>query len=136
MTEVFAKARELGEALLRSDEYATMKAVEERAMRNERAATTMSAYLEHRRILEEIMASESPDVAAMSEHSTIMEGLQREMKEIDDVVELTNARAGFSNLIAQVNQVLKFIVTGEMDQPEEENCGGSCASCGRCHTLH
>ena len=43
-------------------------------------------------------------------------------------------------IVDQVNQVLRFIVTGETaegDTEEEGGCGGSCASCGGgCHHLH
>ena len=47
---------------------------------------------------------------------------------IDDIVELNRARNEFTELINQVNQVLQFIVTGNME--EAANCTGSCATCG------
>ncbi len=37
---------------------------------------------------------------------------------MDDIVELTQARSEFTGLINQVNQVLQFIVTGRMEEPE------------------
>jgi len=51
---------------------------------------------------------------------------------MDDIVALTEARGEFTGLINQVNQVLQFIVTGRMDDPEG-GCSGSCATCGGCH---
>ena len=39
---------------------------------------------------------------------------------IDDIIQLNQAREGFTNLINQVNSVLRFIVTGEMDAEEAE----------------
>ena len=37
---------------------------------------------------------------------------------IDDIIAMTQARSAFSDLINQVNQVLQFIVTGQV--PERE----------------
>lgn len=139
MNEVFMKTRELGEAIMKSEEYITMKACEDAAAANEVAAKTMGLYLEKRGALEELMQSESPDPQAMSELSSEMDALQEALQGIDDIARLTEARADFNHLIAQVNQVLRFIITGEMGEEEsEEGCTGSCSSChGGCHhTLH
>jgi hypothetical protein len=50
---------------------------------------------------------------------------------IGDVQALTEARENFSNLIEQVNQVLKFIITGQLAEPKS-SCSGHCGSCGGC----
>ena len=91
MNEVFEKTRELGEAILRSEEYTTI-------------SLELDAY-------------------------------QSKMREITEVAELTKARERFSALVNQVNQVLRFLITGEIGDNKE--CTGSCESCGsQCRTLH
>ena len=130
MDMVFQKTRELGEALLESEVYKRMKAAEEKAMKNEEAAKMMGAMLERRSSIQEMMHQPNPDPAALKRMSDEMDEIQEKLQMMDDIVELTQARAEFNGLINQVNQVLQFIVTGRMDDGE---CGGDCSSCGGCH---
>ena len=132
MDMVFQKTRELGQALTESEIYKKMKEAEDRAMQNQEAAETMTKYLEKRTQIQEILTQENPDSAVMKALSDEMDALQERLQMIDDIAQLTEARNNFSHLIAQVNQVLQFIVTGTMD--EEGGCSGSCSSCGGgCH---
>lgn len=130
MDQIFAKTRELGEALLESEAYQTMKAAEERAMQNVEAAEMMAKYLEKRGQIQEMMEEENPDPAAMQRLSNEMDEIQERLQMIDDIAALTEARSEFNSLIGQINQVLQFIVTGRMD---EDGCSGSCDSCKGCH---
>ena len=135
MNEVFKKTRELGEAIMHSDEYVTMKTAEDRAMANELAAVTMGEYVELKQQLEKIMQLDQPDVAQMKDLSEQMELLQAKLQAIDDIATLTAARREFTKLINQVNQVLRFIITGETGDGEGE-CGDSCSNCKGCRTLN
>ena len=136
MNMVFAKTRELGEALMMSEEYRIMKEAEEKAMGNGQAAFIMGKLMETRQQVEKMLMEPDCDAEKLRNLSDEMDRLQEQMQSIDDVKKLTEARENFSNLIAQVNKVLQFIVTGEM--PEDENgeggCTGSCETCGgACH---
>lgn len=130
MDTVFQKTRELGQALLNSEAYLKMKEAEDRTMQDQEAAETMASFLEKRGELHTMMQSENPDPVAMKRLSDEMDALQDRMQMIDAVIELTQARNAFNGLIAQINQVLQFIVTGRM---EEADCGGDCSACGGCH---
>ncbi len=137
MNPVFQKTRELGEALMQSEEYLAMKALEDRAMGNKEAADTMGQYIEKKQQLEAMLMSEDPDAEQLRGLSAEMDTLQEHLQMIDDIRELTEARSGFSNLIEQVNGVLRFIITGEMDEEEEGGCGaGGCAGCSGCGHEH
>ncbi len=131
MDNVFAKTRELGEALLNSETYQRMKQAEDRAMQNTEAAETMARFLEKRQALQALMQSENPDPGAMKRLSDEMDEAQARMQMIDDIIALTQARNEFNGLINQINQVLQFIVTGRMDEPE--GCSGSCDTYSGCH---
>ena len=131
MDMVFEKTRELGEALKQSEAYARMQAAEQKAMQNMEAAEMMAQYLEKRGQIQEMMEVENPDPAVMQRLSNEMDEIQERLQMIDDIVELTQARGEFNALIGQINQVLQFIVTGEMQQPS--GCSGSCATCAGCH---
>ena len=131
MNMVFQKTRELGEALLQSEEYVAMKELEERAMGNQEAAQTMGKFIETKQKLEEMLMSDDPDAEALRALSSEMDELQEHLQMIEDIHELTEARNAFSGLIEQVNGVLRFIITGEMAE-EEDGCGGNCAGCAGC----
>lgn len=138
MSEVFVKTRELAEAIMRSDEYIQMKAAEDVAMQNAEAAEIMSKYLERKQELEIVMTKEEPDVPAMTRLSEEMELLQKQLQETEDIANLTARRNAFTNLINQVNQVLRFTITGEIDDmvEDDENSGGCTGSCATCHACH
>lgn len=131
MDAVFQKTRELGQALMESETYQKMKAAEEKAMKNEEAARTMGEYLEKRQQLQDLMQSENPDPGALKRLSDEMDAAQERLQMMDDIAALTAARNDFNGLIGQVNQVLQFIVTGNMEP--SSGCTGSCATCPGCH---
>lgn len=137
MNEVFQKTRELGEALMATEEYLAMKAAEEKAMQNAEAAKTMGKFIEQKQRMEELLAQSSPDYTLLKQLSTEIDELQARLQLIDDIAALTSARENFSQLINQVNSVLRFIITGEMEN-EGDDCTGNCRACsgscpGSCH---
>lgn len=132
MDMVFQKTRELGQALLESETYQRMKEAEDRAMQNQEAAELMTVFLEKRTELQQMMQDGNPDPGAMKRLSDEMDSCQERLQMMDDITALTEARGEFTSLINQVNQVLQFIVTGRMDDPEG-GCSGSCETCGGCH---
>ena len=132
MNQVFLKTRELGDAIMQSEEYKAMKVAEDRAMANAEAAAAMSQYMEARQKIEALLEKDNPDPEALKKLSAEMDQTQERLSLIDDVQALTEARENFSNLIEQVNQVLKFIITGQMTEPKS-GCGGGCSGgCGGC----
>ena len=131
MDMVFQKTRELGQALMESEAYLKMKKAEEHAMQNEEAARAMGEFLEKRQQLQELMQSENPDPGAMKRLSDDMDAAQERLQMMDDIAALTEARNEFNSLIGQINQVLQFIVTGNMD--DASGCTGSCSTCSGCH---
>ena len=131
MNQVFLKTRELGDAIMQSEEYKAMKEAEDRAMANADAAAAMGQYMEARQKIEALLEQDNPDPEKLKKLSAEMDETQQRLSLIEDVQTLTEARESFSGLIEQVNQVLKFIITGQMDEPKS-SCSGSCGSCGGC----
>ena len=131
MDIIFQKTRELGQALLESEQYKQVQAAEAKAMRNAEAAALMALYMEKRAAVQAMMNEENPDPMAMKRLSDEMDDAQEKLQLVDDITELTRAREEFNALIGQINQVLQFIVTGRMD--DGDGCTGNCSSCGGCH---
>lgn len=132
MNMVFEKTRELGEALMASEEYKAMKAAEDTAMANAEAADLMTRYLENKTKLEEVLHGGEPNPDRIAELGAAMEELQGKFQQVPDIIEMNRTREEFDNLINQVNQVLHFIITGEMEE-EGAGCTGSCETCPGCH---
>lgn len=126
---VFEKTRELGDAILQSAEYKDMKEAEQLALQNDLAARHITSYVEHKQTLAELMEMDMPDQDEISRHVNIMEDIQQQLSMIDEVNDMTNKRQAFADLIEQVNDVLRFIITGEMDGTA--HCE-SCEECGGC----
>jgi cell fate (sporulation/competence/biofilm development) regulator YlbF (YheA/YmcA/DUF963 family) len=139
MNQVFLKTRELGDAIMQSEEYRLMKEAEDRAMANADAAGAMGEYIEARQKIEALLESNNPDGEELKKLSAEMDAHQQRLSLIDDVQLLTEARNNFSGLIDQVNQVLRFIITGQIEESKSDGCSGGCGSCGGCdsrRTLH
>ena len=132
MNEVFEKTRELGEALLRSEEYLAMKAAEEKALSNEEASKVVGRFLELRGQMETLMSDNEKDWAKVQAVTDEIEECKKKMGEIDDLIALDKARDDFGALINNINSVLHFIVSGTMENDEEGGCTGSCETCGGC----
>ena len=130
MDMVFAKTRELGQALLETEQYKKMKEAEDRAMKNSDAAQLMTDLLEKRGELHAAMGEDTPDPGKLKRLSEEMDDIQEKLQLMDDIVAMTQARSEFNALIGNINQVLQFIVTGRMDSGD---CAGDCSSCGGCH---
>ena len=130
MDKVFEKTRELAMAIMESEAYRTMYEAEQAAMRNPMAASLMSDYLEAKGAVETVLQENDPDPAQLKALSEKMESCQEKLNMLDEVIALSQAREEFSGLISQVNQLLRFIITGQMDEGE---CSGSCSSCSGCH---
>ena len=142
MNPVFAKTRELAEAIMQSEEFMTMKNAEERAMKNAEAAAAMAEYLEKRHEIETLLESKHPAPERLRELSEEIDLAQQKMKMVPDVVAMSEARENFSELINQVNKVLRFMITGDTGEVEESaqggegGCTGSCSTCGGCSHLN
>ena len=132
MDNVFLKTRELAQALMESDQYKRLEKAQERCSEDAAASKLVEELMEARSALRREMTSDAPDPMKMKRLSDEADAIQEQLELFDDVTELNLARDEFYNLIGQVNQVLQFIVTGNMEGPDE-SCTGNCAGCGGCH---
>ena len=120
MSKVTDCARELGQAIVDSEEYKTMQMTEK---------TAMSRYLEAKDNMHAAMSTGDADQIA--HFSQEMDDAQQALNAMPAVDAMTTARQNFSELMNQVNHVLEFMITGEVEQGG--GCTGNCASCGGCH---
>ena len=132
MSKVTDCARALGEAIIASDEYKNMQITEKAAMSDPKVTELMSRYIELKEELGNLMCQENPDPDLMARYGQEMDEVQQTMNSMDTVDAMTAARQQFSELMNQVNRVLEFIITGEVEQ-SGGGCSGNCSGCSGCH---
>ena len=132
MEKVLNQAEQLAEAILDSEIYIKMRIAEQSAMRDEAAAALIAEYGERRSAVETLLASNDLDHAALADAGEKLEAVEKAVDENDKIREMRQTNAKFTEMMQQVNKIIKFVVTGEAE--EEEGCSGSCSSCGGgCH---
>jgi cell fate (sporulation/competence/biofilm development) regulator YlbF (YheA/YmcA/DUF963 family) len=125
--ELFEKARELGEMLIATDEYRKVQQAESAFNEDELAQAKVGEFNQLQKAVQEMMQTPDPDQAAIAAMADRLRGMQAELTEMPSIKEMNDAQTAFSNLLTQINQVLRFIITGEV---EDGGCGGNCSSCG------
>lgn len=132
--DIFEKSRELGELLVASDEYKKVQQAEEAFNDDEFAQKKVAEFNELQQSVQNMMQTPDPDQAAIAAEADRLRNLQAELIEMPSIKAMNDAQTEFSNLLTQVNQVLRFIITGQVD---DGGCGGNCASCGgSCGSAH
>lgn len=131
MKQVLMQAEKLAQSIVDSEVFITMRRLENELTKDEQAAAIIMEVSEKRQAVEAILASSDLDHEALAKAADSLETAENAMEENELVTALKKARAEFSQMMSNVNQILRFVVTGETG--EEGGCSGSCGSCGGCH---
>lgn len=137
MNNVMHKAQELAEAIVESSIYQRMHAAELQVNKDEEAVKAVSDFVEKRQAVENILASNNLDHNELAEAGKAMEEAEKHLNEVPLIKEMQESRKEFTQMMENVNRILRLVVTGEVE--EEHECGGdcsgcsSCSSCGGCH---
>ena len=131
MSKVQDCARALGEAIVASEEDQNMQLCEKAAESDPAAAEAMGRYMELHAAVNQEMGNEEPDAEKIARLGREMDEIQQTLSALPAVEEMTAARQRFSGLMDQVNKILEFIITGDVQ--EGGGCSGNCSSCGGCH---
>ena len=127
--EIFDKARELGEAIVNSNEYKTLKLAEAKQEQDEEAMKLLKEYSDVRRTLGEEINKGDVSKERMEEIRAAVEEAYEKVTTNDIIVEYLNAQSAFQAIIDQMNTIISYHITGQLPG----GCSGSCATCGGCH---
>lgn len=130
MEKVLEQARLLAEAIAESDVYQKMHQCENDAMKDAEATRAIADFVEKRQRVESLLAEGNMDHTALAEASKAMEDAEKKVNEQPKVRAMQEARGEFTQMMNNVNQILRFIITGETE--DNSGCSGSCESCGGC----
>lgn len=126
MAEIFEKARELGEAIIESNEYKELKEAELRQENDAEALTLLKEYSEVRsRLASEIQKGDVSE-ERIAEIREELEEAYSKMTTNDAITAYINAQRTFQAIIDQMNSIISFHITGKMPG----GCSGNCSSCG------
>lgn len=138
MQNVMQKAQELAEAILESSIYQKMHEAELQVNKNEEAVKAVSDFIEKRQAVENLLADSNMDHTALADAGKAMEEAEKKLNEVALIKEMQETRKEFSDMMNNVNRILRLVITGETE--DECDCGGdcggcsgSCSSCGGCH---
>ena len=120
----------MGEAILASDEYISMRLAEQAVIDDDDAQALIQAYTERKDALQQEMAKKPLNHEAMAKAGEAV----KESEELigkNPLINLMRDKSGdYQDMMHQVNAVISRIVNGE----PEDSCGGSCNGCGgSCH---
>ena len=127
MEKVLEQARLLAEAIAESDVYQKMHQCENDAMKDAEATRAIADFVEKRQKVESLLAEGNMDHTALAEASKAMEDAEKKVNEQPKVRAMQEARGEFTQMMNNVNQILRFIITGETE--DNSGCSGSCESC-------
>ncbi len=129
MSEILTKARELGQAIVDSEEYKNLKAAEEKQDKDEEAMALLVEYNNVRKALaEEINAAEVSDERMAEIRSQLEESYEKVMSH-PTISEYYEAQQKFESVVQQMNSILTYFMTGQISGGCSGNCSG-CSSCG------
>lgn len=131
MENVLNKAEQLAEAILESEEYIKVRLSEQAVTHDEEAARLIADYSDKRAQVENVLAQNQMDHQQLADAGKALEEAEAAMDEYPLLKTMRENRERFNDMMKQVNQLIKFVVTGE--QEEAAGCTGSCESCGGCH---
>ena len=136
MREVMQKAQELAEAIVESSVYQRMHAAELQVNKDEEAVKAVAAFVEKRQAVENVLAQSDMDHEQLARVGEEMEEAEKRLNEVPLVKEMQEARKEFTQMMENVNRILRLVVTGETDDGcsgDCSGCAGGCESCGGCH---
>ena len=136
MREVMQKAQELAEAIVESSIYQRMHAAELQVNKDEEAVKAVAEFVDKRQAVETVLAQSDMDHELLAQAGEEMEEAEKHLNEVPLVKEMQEARRDFTQMMENVNRILRLVVTGETDDGcsgDCSGCSGGCEGCGGCH---
>lgn len=130
MTKIIELAHALGEEIARSEEMAILRTTKDIFDADSELQSKMSEYETERLLLGQEFAKDKneADPIAIANLKARMEELSREISKNIHYSDFANAQKALNDLMAQVNDEIKFCITGE----RKSECTHDCSTCSGC----
>lgn len=130
MREVMMKAQELAEAIVATGLYEKMQTLEKQVTADPEAAAAIADFVEKRNAFESMLQKAEADKDDFAAAGQAYSAAQTRVDENALIIELRAAQQEYSDLMENVNRILRLVVTGEV---ETGGCSGNCSACSGCH---
>lgn len=128
---IYDKTIELGKLLAESEEFLTLKKLEDEGEKDPELSACVANYIEKRQQLEQETLKDDKDFDLISALTREIDEEYQRMRTIPVYAALQKARNDYNALMAAINEVLQAAL-----YPESTGCSGDCASCGGCSGHH
>ena len=130
MTKIIELAHALGEEIAKSDEIKNLEAAKDAFEKDAELQAKMSEDEADRMLLGEEFSksAEDMDQKAVADIRARMEELSSVICSNEIYVAFANAQKAMNDLMAEVNNEIKFCITGERPSA----CTHDCSTCGGC----
>ncbi|MBQ9070353.1 MAG: YlbF family regulator [Clostridia bacterium] len=130
MTRIIELAHALGDEIAKSEEIKNLEAAKAAYEKNAELQAKMSEYEADRMLLGEEFSknTDEMDEKAIADIRARMEELSAVICANETYVAFANAQKAMNDLMAEVNNEIKFCITGE----RPVTCTHDCSTCGGC----
>ncbi len=125
---IFEQARELGEAILKTEEYKRYAMAEIAQSSDEEAMALVNAYNEKRRELGKRISMDNPTKEEIEEIRAELNAEFDKLRANAVVNEYIEANKAYSEMAEQINNIINMYISGG----ESSSCSGSCSGCSGC----
>lgn len=132
MFEVIEKAKDLGVTIRHSVVYERFQDAQAAMENDPTASELVTKYKKKQKELYELQATENVEMSILDQAMKDLQRMGNAVNQNEIIREFLSAQKAFSDLMNQVNQVLRYFVNGEAG--EEKGC--SAAGCGGCSNCH
>ena len=126
MDKVLLQAELLGEAILASDEYISMRLAEQAVIDDDEAQQLIQTYTERKDALQKAMSQKPLDHEAMAKAGEAVKDTEALIASHPLINAMRDKSADYTDMMQQVNAVIGQIINGE----PASGCSGSCEGCG------
>ena len=126
MNKVLLQAELLGEAILESEEYVSMRLAEQAVLDNEDAQKLIQEYSELKDAFQAELAKKPLDNDAIAKAGEAVKAVEEKLSDNALINEMREKSGEYSDLMQELNAVIGHVVNGE----PESSCSGGCEGCG------
>lgn len=128
---ILAKTVALGEAILKSDEYLNMLKACESVENNSELTTKINTFYELENELNQEGSKENGNSERFEQIYAQYEKINNELTENESIVAMIKAKEAFSELVSDVNNKIRFAITGI----DDDNPCSKCESRYECNHI-
>ena len=126
MDKVLMQAELLGEAILGSEEYISMRLAEQAVIDDDAAQQLIQTYTERKDAMQQALSAKPLDHEAMAKAGEAVKETEELISKHPLINRMRETSTEYSDMMQQVNAVISQIINGE----PADGCSGSCDSCG------